>query len=167
MIGGGASGVAVVLQLVEQIKNGKSISNIAIVEKNSALSPGLAFSAACCGTILNTHSDTMGIYHQNLMDYTNWRGSLEDGLFRSRANYCNYLQERWSRAITEAKLLGTKITVVKRTALEISREQEGRMTVVMDDGSKMTVTSAVLALGKFSGTANAHLLDCPGYFKKQ
>lgn len=165
VIGGGASGVAVVLQLVEQIKNGKSISNIAIVEKNTELGPGLAFSAACSGTILNMHSDTMGIYHENLMDYTNWRSSLEDGPFPSRVNYGNYLQDRWSRAITEAKLLGTEITVVKGTALEISREQDGRITVVMDDGSKMTATSTVLALGNFSGTANAHLLDCPGYLE--
>lgn len=165
VIGGGACGVAVVLQLVEQIKNGKSITNVAIIEKSTELGPGLAFSAACSGTILNMHSDTMGIYHQDLMDYTNWRSSLEDGPFPSRVNYGNYLQDRWSRAITEAKLLGTDITVVKGTALEISREQDGRISVVMDDASKITAKSTVLALGNFSGTANAHLLDCPGYFE--
>lgn len=165
VIGGGASGVAVVLQLVEQIKNGKSISNIVIVEKSTEPGPGLAFSAACSGTILNMHSDTMGIYQQNLMDYTNWRGSLEDGPFPSRVNYGNYLQDRLSRAIDEAKVLGTDITVIKGTALEISREEDGRITVVMDDTSKITAKSTVLALGNFSGTANAHLVGCPGYFE--
>lgn len=164
ILGGGAGGVAVVLQLVEQVKSGKCVKTVTVVEQNDVLGPGLAFSEACDGTILNMHSDTMGIYHDNLKDYTNWRESLEDGPFPSRVNYGHYLQSRWNRAVGEAASLGLKISVVHSKAHDIDRLADGIFSVTLQDKGSLIAKSVVMALGNFTGSANAHLADKAGYF---
>jgi len=101
IVGGGACGLAVVIQLIERIKHkqGKKISSITLVEKKERVGPGLAYSVylnylhsyfisspsmlyliadflflqhACAGSIVNMHSYTMGLYPRNPMHFTEW-----------------------------------------------------------------------------------------------
>lgn len=163
IVGGGAGGVAVVLHLIEQAKKGRVLHEMAIIEKRDILGPGLAFSTDCHGTILNMHSDTMGIYNENPRDYTQWRKSHEDGPFPSRVDYGTYLQERWLRAIEEAHGLGITIASVQASVTDIDRVGDSSFTVTLDNHSTLTACSVVLALGNFTGSANAHLVGKPGY----
>lgn len=164
IIGGGAGGVGVVLHLIEQAKKGKVLREIVVVEKQAAMGPGLAFSTDCDGTILNMHSDTMGIYYENPKDYTQWRKSLEDGPFPSRVDYGQYLQDRWSKAVQDAEALGMVITATRANALDIERTNEDLLAVRLDNDTTVTANAVVLALGNFTGSANAHLVGKPGYF---
>ncbi|EGX93585.1 pyridine nucleotide-disulfide oxidoreductase family protein [Cordyceps militaris CM01] len=164
IVGGGAGGIAVVLHLVEQAKKGRVLAEIVIVEKRDVLGPGLAFSTDCHGTILNMHSDTMGIFHDNPRDYTQWRKNLEDGPFPSRLDYGQYLKERWLKALEEARALGITIAAVQAAATDIDRAGDSAFTITLDNQSTLTAHSVVLALGNFTGSANAHLIGKPGYF---
>ncbi|KAJ2983512.1 hypothetical protein NQ176_g629 [Zarea fungicola] len=164
VVGGGASGVAVILHLIEQAKKGRRLREIVIVEKRDVLGPGLAFSTECDGTILNMHSDTMGIYNENPRDYTQWRTSLEDGPFPSRVDYGQYLQHRWLKAIGEAKSFGIAVTAIQADATDIDRLSDDTMAVKLSNDTTMTAQAVVLALGNFTGSSNAHLVGRPGYF---
>ncbi len=74
IVGGGASGLAVAIQLVKQIKGGyKQIVSITLIEKREKIGPGLAYSDASTGLILNMHSDTMGLCHVNACEYSKQR----------------------------------------------------------------------------------------------
>lgn len=164
ILGGGAGGVAVVLHLIEQAKKGKVLKEIVVVEKKELVGPGLAFSTDCDGTILNMHSDTMGIYYENPRDYTQWRKSLEDGPFPSRVDYGKYLQDKWTQALTDAKSLGMIISATHASATDLDRLGDGTISVTLDNKTSLTAKSIVLALGNFTGSANAHLVGKPGYF---
>ncbi|KAM3496873.1 hypothetical protein MY10362_009757 [Beauveria mimosiformis] len=168
IVGGGAGGVAVVLHLIEQAKKGRCLREIVIIETRDALGPGLAFSTDCHGTILNMHSDTMGIYHGNPRDYTQWRESLKDGPFPSRVDYGKYLQERWITAIEEARVLGITITTVQASATDIDKagDKAGDTAykITLNNQTTLTAHSVVLALGNFTSSANSHLLGKAGYF---
>ncbi|OAA52995.1 pyridine nucleotide-disulfide oxidoreductase family protein [Cordyceps fumosorosea ARSEF 2679] len=163
IVGGGAGGIAVALHLIEQAKKGRILREIVIIEKRDILGPGLAFSTDCHGTILNMHSDTMGIYNENPQDYTQWRKSLEDGPFPSRVDYGKYLQERWTKATEEARALGIVIVAVQANATDIDRVGDSGYTVTLDNQTTLTAHAVVLALGNFTGSANGHLAGKPGY----
>ncbi|KAJ3497145.1 hypothetical protein NLG97_g2123 [Lecanicillium saksenae] len=164
IVGGGAGGVAVVLHLIEQAKKGRALHEIVIIEKREVMGPGLAFSTDCHGTILNMHSDTMGIYNENPRDYTQWRTSLEDGPFPSRVDYGKYLQDRWQQAVEAAKSLGVTIATICASATDIDKASDSSYTVTLDNHTTLTAHSVVLALGNFTGSANSHLVGKPGYF---
>lgn len=164
IVGGGAGGVAVALHLMELAKKGKKLDELIIIEKTDVVGPGLAFSVDCDGTILNMHSDTMGIMNENPHDYTQWRQSLEDGPFPSRVDYGQYLQTRWSQAMEQAASMGIKTKVVHQDAVDIERLADNTMTVTIADGTKIAGRDVVLALGNFVGTANSHLVGKAGYF---
>lgn len=164
IVGGGAGGVAVVLHLIEQAKKGRCLREIIVIETRDVLGPGLAFSTDCHGTILNMHSDTMGIYHGNPRDYTQWRESLKDGPFPSRVDYGKYLQERWIAAIEEARVLGLTITTVQASATDIDKAGDNAYKITLNNQTTLTAHSVVLALGNFTGSANSHLLGKAGYF---
>ncbi len=164
IVGGGAGGVAVVLHLIEQAKKGRVLHEIVIIEKRESLGPGLAFSTDCHGTILNMHSDTMGIYNENPRDYTQWRTSLEDGPFPSRVDYGQYLQQRWINAIEEAHALGITIASIQASATDIDKVGDSAFMVTLDNQTTLTAHTVVLALGNFTGSANSHLVGKPGYF---
>ncbi|TQV99044.1 pyridine nucleotide-disulfide oxidoreductase family protein [Cordyceps javanica] len=164
IVGGGAAGVAVALHLIEQAKKGRVLRNIVIIERRIALGPGLAFSTDCHGTILNMHSDTMGIFNENPRDYTQWRTSLEDGPFPSRVDYGKYLQERWTTATAEAHALGMTISAIQADATDIDRVGSSAFVITLDNKTTLSAESVVFALGNFTGSANSHLIDRPGYF---
>ena len=53
IVGGGASGLAVAIQLLDRVKQGKIINSITMIEKRASVGPGLAYSEACTGSIVN------------------------------------------------------------------------------------------------------------------
>ncbi|KAM3450293.1 hypothetical protein MY3296_006181 [Beauveria thailandica] len=160
-----AGGVAVVLHLTEQAKKGRSLREIVMIETRDVLSPGLAFSTDCQGTILNMHSDTMGIFHGNPRDYTQWRESLKEGPFPSRVDYGKHLQERWIKAIEEARVHDITITTVQAGATDIDKAGDTAYKITINNQTTLTTAHyVVLALGNFTGSANSHLLGKAGYF---
>ncbi|KAB8071155.1 FAD-NAD(P)-binding-domain-containing protein [Aspergillus leporis] len=164
LVGGGASGVAILLQLIERAKNGRPLKEVIIVEKNGLLGPGLAYSSHCAGTILNMHTDTMGLYFDKPLHFTQWRQDPETGPFPSRASYGEYLQAMWTQALEEAQQLRMKVSIVHKEAHDIDRREDGTMQLKLQDGTQLEAQSVVLALGNFTAVANTHLVNLRGFF---
>ncbi|OJZ91493.1 hypothetical protein ASPFODRAFT_120633 [Aspergillus luchuensis CBS 106.47] len=164
IVGAGASGIAVLLRLIEHAKNGKKIPPITVVEKASPPGPGLAYSAACTGTILNMHTDTMGLYYNDPKHFTRWRSELSSGPFPSRSQYGEYLEAMWSGILSQAQQMGLEISLIQDDVLDIDRHDDGSFALTLAGGSHISAHSVVLALGNFTSTLNTHLLDQPGFF---
>ncbi|OGM48905.1 hypothetical protein ABOM_003103 [Aspergillus bombycis] len=164
VVGSGASGVAILLQLIERVKNGGSLGEVIFVEKTGLPGPGLPYSAQCAGTILNMHTDTMGLYHDKPLHFTHWRTDQESGPFPSRARYGQYLQETWAQALEDAQQIGLRVSVIHEEAHDIDRQTDGTMAVSLRNGTQLTAKSVVLALGNFTSVCNSHLINLPGFF---
>jgi len=91
IIGGGASGLAVAIQLIERVKTGKTLSSITLIEKGDSVGTGLAYSEACSNSIINMHSDTMGLCPINALQFSHWVQEVSPNLgtiaFPSRVQY--------------------------------------------------------------------------------
>ena len=164
LVGGGASGLAVFLQLIERAKNGDCIGRVVIVEKNQIPGPGLAYSDACSGTILNMHTDTMGLYFDNPQHFTEWRTSLKEGDFPSRLEYGEYLRHTWAQAMNVATQVGVDVSVIREEAKEIDRLNDGSFSLTLANGTTLLSQAVVLALGNFTSVYNSHLFNLPGFF---
>ncbi|PIG88637.1 hypothetical protein AARAC_000475 [Aspergillus arachidicola] len=164
VVGSGASGVAILLQLIERVKNGKSLGEVIFVERNGLPGPGLPYSSQCEGTILNMHTDTMGLYHDKPLHFSQWRTDQESGPFPSRARYGQYLQETWGQALEEAQHIGLGVSVIQDEAHNIDRQADGTMALSLRNGTQLRAKSVVLALGNFTSVCNTHLVNLPGFF---
>jgi uncharacterized NAD(P)/FAD-binding protein YdhS/folate-dependent phosphoribosylglycinamide formyltransferase PurN len=164
IVGGGASGLSVLFQLIERVKEGKLIREVVLLERRDIPGTGLAYSDSCVGTIVNMHSDTMGVYFDKPRDFTEWRTNLADGPFPSREKYGEYLQARLSQAIEQSRLFGLTISVIHQEANEIDRLGDGTVILTLGDGLQLRSQSVILALGNFTAVANAHLIDQSGFF---
>ncbi|KAJ5606301.1 FAD-NAD(P)-binding-domain-containing protein [Penicillium lagena] len=164
VVGGGASGLAILLQLIERVKNGENLGQVVILEKSEIPGPGLAYSNACAGTFLNMHSDTMGLYFDKPLHFTQSRASLEAGPFPSRESYGDYLQATWSQAIEDAQQDGLSVSVIHQEANDIDRLNDGALSLTLENGTQLVSQSVVLALGNFTAPCSPHLINLPGFF---
>ena len=76
---------------------GLQIRSITLVEKCSSVGPGLAYSKACAGTVLNMHGNTTGLYAEGPTHLSTWMKSRHPNLdaepFPTRVLYGEYLAE--------------------------------------------------------------------------
>ncbi|TWU73587.1 hypothetical protein ED733_004917 [Metarhizium rileyi] len=164
IVGGGASGLSVLLQLIERVKDGKQIRDVVLLERSAIPGPGLPYSNSCAGTIINMHSDSMGLYFDKPLDFTRWRKNLADGSFPSRETYGQYLEATMCQAIQQARCVGLNICVLHQEANEIDRLYDDTLLLTLGNGLRLISSCVILALGNFTSACNAHLLDLPGFF---
>lgn len=164
LVGGGASGLAVFLQLIERAKDGDQLGRVVILERGQIPGPGLAYSNSCSGTIINMHTDTMGLYFDKPRHFTEWRTSLKEGEFPSRLKYGEYLQHTWAQALSAAEQAGLNVSVIHEEAKAIERLSDGAFSLVLSNETTLVSQAVVLALGNFTSVYNSHLLNLPGFF---
>jgi uncharacterized NAD(P)/FAD-binding protein YdhS/folate-dependent phosphoribosylglycinamide formyltransferase PurN len=168
IVGGGACGVAVAIQIIARVKKGKPVRSISLVEKNKSFGPGLAYSEACSGTILNMKADTMGLYPNKPEHYSQWMKAhipgLKQNLFPPREQYGQYLAFLVQSIAEEAERLGVVFRAVKGEALDLVRV--GRfLELALDDGTKLRARDVVLALGNFPAAIHKELSGTHGYIR--
>ncbi|CAF9917901.1 hypothetical protein IMSHALPRED_003778 [Imshaugia aleurites] len=167
VIGGGACGVAVVTQLIERVKQGRMLRSITLVEKSKKIGPGLAYSDACVGTILNMHASTMGIYADDPEHFTRWMGkhlpSLKDMSFPPRHIYGIYLSSVLDSVGKDATQLGVVFRVVDDETADLN-PVDAHLDVILARGTKIQTPSVVLAFGNFLATVHQELVGSPGFF---
>ncbi|CRG92449.1 hypothetical protein PISL3812_09509 [Talaromyces islandicus] len=166
IVGGGACGVAVFLQILERVKSGKKLRRITVIEKNKNVGPGLAYSESCIGAFLNMHTDTMGLYFDDPKHFSSWRLEQECAdvadPFPLRTQYGDYLQALWKQAVEVAQDFGIVVTAIHGEAQSISRTRE-TFGLLLSDGSHLQAISVVLAPGNFTASATSYLSGIPGY----
>ncbi|MCJ1233900.1 hypothetical protein MMC14_001858 [Varicellaria rhodocarpa] len=166
IVGGGASGLAVFTQMIERAKQGWNVHSITIIEKSKSIGPGLAYSEACRGAILNMPADAMGLNTNNPQQFSEWIEATYPGLpkavFPPRRQYGEYLAQLMTSAVKEAEQLGVRIRVINDEALDI-REVDQGFELLLANGPKLQAHNVVLALGNFPGATHRELTGTPGY----
>ncbi|KAL9103648.1 MAG: hypothetical protein Q9187_008984, partial [Circinaria calcarea] len=169
IVGGGASGVAVTVQLIERIKRGKKVKSITMIEKSNLVGPGFAYSDACVGTILNMQADTMGFHTDNPRHFFQWMKTrfpdLQETNYPPRRQYGEYLGWLMKTAAQEAEQLGVVLRVRNAEVLDICHITSGGVEVSLADGTKLQAHNVVLAIGNFPAQTHPHLAGTPGYFE--
>ena len=167
IIGGGAGGIAVVAHIMELVKKGKQLRSITLIEKSNSVGPGLAYSNACVGTILNMEASKSGIYADDPEHFTRWMElhfpNLKEPLYPQRQLFGAYLSSVLDNLVKDASQNGINFRVINDEAIDISPIDED-LEVVLNQGTRIQTANAVLALGNFLTTLNPKLGGFPGFF---
>jgi uncharacterized NAD(P)/FAD-binding protein YdhS len=147
VIGGGASGAAVALHLL-----GQAISpvRLALIEPQSRLGLGVAYSTAFRSHLLNVRAADMSIFPDRPAHFLHWlRGNgfpaAQPSFFAPRFTYGAYLEDALASAVRQARPSVT-FEHVRGRATRLSKDGEG-LVVETDRGEVLTASCAVLALG--------------------
>ena len=166
IVGGGASGLSVFTQMIERIKQGFNVHSITIIEKNKLVGPGLAYSDACRGALLNMPADSMGLYANNPLHFSEWIAVTHPGrtkvVFPPRRQYGEYLAALMTSTVMEAKQLGVHVRIINDDALDIHQINQGH-ELLLASGTKLRAQNVVLAIGNFPGATHRELTGTPGY----
>ena len=161
IIGGGACGTAVFIELVLQIAASDLTkeTKLTIVEKQKDLGYGLAFGTNQPGHLLNTQAELMGIHVHEPEHFSGWlkqnggakrkdvKGTEEtDHSYTTRSLYGDYVAGQAARYIEKAKDIGILLDTVHAEAVDIQRESNC-YEVVCHDGRRIPSDFVVLALG--------------------
>lgn len=167
IVGGGACGIAVAAHVIELVKKSKALRSITLIEKTKTAGPGLAYSDACVGTILNMEANKAGIYADDPEHFTRWIGThyptLKETPFPQRRLYGVYLTSVLDGLVEDASQNGIAFRVINDEAIDISSVNED-LEVVLTGGTRIQTANAVLALGNFLTTLNPKLVGLPGFF---
>lgn len=142
--------MAVAIEIIEDAKQGKTINSITLIEKGKSIGPGLAYSDACSGTILNMHLDTIGLFVLDRTHFSRWRSTHALGskkrAFPSRPIYGQYLLSLMEKAVEDAEQLRITPRVIHGEATDLQSTGK-HLGLSLADNTKLQACSVVLALG--------------------
>lgn len=142
IVGGGASGMLLVAQLVRQGR-----LRIVLIERGSQLALGVAYSTRCRGHLLNVRASDMSALADEPDHFVQWLAHDGGGLgrndFAPRADYGRYLQDLLARSVRRSE--GRLRTVTGDvTAL---RERADGVEIDIDGRHALQARAVVLATG--------------------
>jgi uncharacterized NAD(P)/FAD-binding protein YdhS len=138
IVGGGASGILVAVNLAKQSSDQVHVS---IVEPRKILGQGIAYSTMDEGHVLNVPAGRMSIYVDDAGDFVNWAG-CDKNYFAPRKQYFRYLLERFN----SARGGNVEFTHFCSTADSIEKD-ENKWRIICADGQKLLVDAVVIAIG--------------------
>lgn len=141
IVGGGASGTLVAVQLLEC---SRGPFRIALVERTAALARGLAYGSPEACHLLNVPAAGMSAFPDRPDDFVQWSGAAPDQ-YVPRSVYGDYLAatlaEARARAHAEVSL------IVLRGEVTAVSAADGGLRVTFSDGVELAARAAVLAAG--------------------
>lgn len=140
IVGGGASGLLVAMQLARQAKRQIKVD---ISEPRSILGQGLAYSTADQEHLLNVPAGRMSAFPDEPDHFVNWLGQDKD-FFASRKIYGRYLLESFVELQVEKNLAVFEHRPL--VVVSLSRVQE-RWVAEFSDATRKEYDKVVLALG--------------------
>lgn len=177
IVGGGACGTAVFIELVLQITNEKwrNEVKITLIEKEKQIGYGLAFGTDQPGHLLNTQADLMGIHSDEPGHFVEWikeRGGKsrmdvkgngsEDQTYTTRKLYGEYVAEHASRYIQLARESGVSLEVIHDEAIDVHKGINS-YEVICKSGLRIPTDYIVLAPGTPKPNNYQDLLQYPQY----
>src|SRR5216684_4484840 len=141
IVGGGASGTLVAVQLLRQARGPW---RIALVERSGALARGLAYGPAESCHLLNVPAAGMSALPDDEGHFARWSGAAPDA-FVPRALYGAYLEALLTEAHARAAP-GVALQLVCGDAVSAAVES-GTARIGLRDGREIQARAAVLALG--------------------
>jgi len=161
IVGGGASGTLVAVQLLRQARGPW---RIALIERSGALARGLAYGPAEPCHLLNVPAAGMSAFPDDPGHFVRWSGADPDA-FVPRALYGAYLEASLTAAHASAAP-GVILQLVCGEAASATVDQAG-VRVALREGGEIEARAAVLALGNLPGpslqVADGGLYSSPLY----
>src|SRR5712671_3832555 len=144
IVGGGASGTLVAVQLLRQARGPW---RIALVERSGAVARGLAYGPAESCHLLNVPASGMSAFPDDPGHFVRWSGAAPDA-FVPRSVYGAYLEALLTEAHARAAP-GVMLHLVCGEAVSASIEGGGAR-LFLREGREIRARAAVLALGNLS-----------------
>lgn len=180
IIGGGFSGLAVLLHLVEKSQNPL---HIYFIEKTSNLCKGVAFGTESLHHPLNVVANQMGAFANKPDDFYVWLKTHKDLWIHQHASLKNleispksffprkvfalYLQDLFQRSLKQAKEKKITVDVIRDEIVDIQKMTSTKFQLASTSGKVLVVDFVVLAVGipavKTFSFESAALLNNPHY----
>lgn len=154
IIGGGASGVSLFVQLVDAL----CLSDIAyririyFIEKEKNLGEGLAYSTRSDNLILNMRSNTMGIRAGEENGFQSWIDNKDENSgiksieYHPRELMGEYLQDMFLEAVQSAVKHNISVCIVKDEVIDII-ERCKKQKIILKESSSIQVDYVNLCVG--------------------
>ena len=143
VVGGGAGGTLVAIQLLRQAR---SLFSIVLVEGGEKLARGVAYSTSEPDHLLNVPAGKMSALPDVPDHFARWAGA-PDAAFVSRGCYGDYLEQTLRESIARAPR-GVSLEIRSATAASASLVESGIRLQLVRHGH-LDARAAVLALGNF------------------
>jgi uncharacterized NAD(P)/FAD-binding protein YdhS len=153
IIGGGASGVLVCLNL---LKNCKTPLKIVVINSGGKLVTGLAYHLDAGNNLLNVMSSKMSAFQDDPDHFMRWlttqksvKGVISKPLAESyvpRKMFGEYLKSVWEKALTQ-KSEAIEVKVIHNHALGIKKRSYGSFTINLNGGKEIDGDYVILATG--------------------
>jgi uncharacterized NAD(P)/FAD-binding protein YdhS len=171
IVGGGFAGVATAIKLLRQLSRddaGNASITLSIIESRPQIGRGIAYSTDNVEHLVNGPAQLFGLYPERPSHLADWLAANAarhgwtppDGVsfaeaFPPRWLYGTYVQEELQAALTDAAGRAS-LKVIRGRAVDLVPTTPG-VTVVLQDGTRLTATHVVLALGLFRATGEGFL----------
>jgi len=143
IVGGGASGSLVAIQLLRQARSPLSI---VLVERGERTGRGIAYSTSDPLHLLNVPASRMSALPDVPDHFASW-ARTSDGAFVARGRYGDYLEQTLRESVARAAR-GVCFEIRRATATSIERVDAGvRLNLV--PGGPLDARTAILAMGNF------------------
>jgi uncharacterized NAD(P)/FAD-binding protein YdhS len=156
IIGGGASGCLVAVQLLRQAERPL---RVLLIERMSDIGRGLAYGTANREHLLNVPAAKMGAFPDDIGHFFKWLKEQGDqagypsdvsaGDFLPRWIFGDYLQAVLADAVANARA-GVRFETLKAEVVDIE-ESDGTVRLRCGDGQSIAVNQVVLAVGNLPG----------------
>jgi uncharacterized NAD(P)/FAD-binding protein YdhS len=155
IIGGGASGTLLAVQLLSRVPAG---TRVALIERGTRVGRGVAYGVESDDLLLNVPAGRMGAFPERPGHFLEWvRAHAGERGFPAQASAGDFLPRRLFGAYLEAVLAearaaadGVEFHVVHGTAVDIEENAAGGR-VFLEDGRELQATRVILALGNLPG----------------
>ncbi len=138
IVGGGASGLLVALNLARKSQDSLHIT---IVEPRNVLGEGIAYSTQDEGHVLNVPAGRMSAFMDHPEHFMQWMG-CDKNTFAPRRAYARYLQE----TLQSLDLSKINLRHIQDKAISVAREG-AEWKVVVAGGEELFANAVVLAIG--------------------
>jgi len=143
IVGGGAGGTLVAIQLLRQAR---APSSIVLVERGERLARGIAYSTADPDHLLNVPAGKMSALPDVPDHFARW-ACTSDAAFVARGRYGEYLEQTLRESIARAPR-GVSFQIFRSTATSACLVERGVRLTLVPHGH-LDVRAAVIALGNF------------------
>lgn len=161
IVGGGACGSAVFIELVIQIlaEELQEKVSLTLIEKDKKIGYGLAFGTQQKSHLLNTQADLMGIFGEEPEHFATWlkekrrnfeayRTSSEaEETYTSRLLYGDYVAEQLSIFKEKAVQGGIQVNFLEGEVVNVEKNRTEAFTLSFENQEQITSDYVVLALG--------------------
>lgn len=170
IVGGGAAGVAALVQLVQSLSAKQQKATILLVEKSKKTGEGLSYSTSEPDHILNLSADIMSAEPGKPDSFSQWlnrKNIVIETQYPPRQLFGQYLQELFEETKACARASGIRVEVFNETeALSIESASAEKLILLSTKGSHFTVRAKqiLLCLGHLPTETYTEFKNYPNYF---